>query len=161
MDRRLLILGLSAVGAVTMLAGVWLSGSFPALLVLGFVVGGAANPLYSLSIAYTNDYLGSEDMAAASAGLLFINGVGAIGGPIMVGRLMEWFGPPGFFLFLAVLLGLLAGYAIWRMARRKRLNVEAGAFIAIAPTATMATSIGAVYEEEAAHREAEPVAKPA
>ncbi len=161
MDRRHLILALAAAGSLVMLAGVWLSGSFPALLVIGFVIGGAANPLYSLAIAYANDYLGPEDMASASAGLLFINGVGAIGGPILVGWLMEQVGPPGFFLFLAILLGLLAAYAVWRMLRRRHRNVEAGAFVAISPSATTATTIGAAYEEEAAHREADQVAKPA
>ena len=45
---------------------------------LGFVIGGVANPLYSLIIAYTNDFLAPSDMAAASGGLLFINGLGAM-----------------------------------------------------------------------------------
>ena len=39
-----------------------------------FLLGGMANPLYALLIAYTNDFLEHEDMAAASGGLIFING---------------------------------------------------------------------------------------
>ena len=34
-----------------------------------FLIGGVANPLYSLLLAYTNDYLSHEDMAAAFASL--------------------------------------------------------------------------------------------
>lgn len=159
MDRRALILGLSAFGAAMMFIGVVFSGAFTVLLVLGFVIGGTANPLYSLSVAYTNDYLGPEDMASASAGLLFINGVGAIGGPIVVGWLMNVIGPHGFFLYLGVLLASLAVYAVWRAFRHGPRDVETGAFVAIVPAATTATGIGAVYEEEAAHREEETVAK--
>jgi MFS family permease len=137
MDRRRLILGLAAFGGVAMLAGVAFSSSFPVLLVLAFVVGGVANPLYSLAIAYTNDYLSPEDMASASAGMLFLNGVGAIGGPLLVGWLMDAMGPGGFFLFLALLLIAMAGYAAWRMTRRRApRRGETGAFVPIAPIST-------------------------
>ena len=137
MDRRRLILGLSAVGAATMAAGAVLPGSFVAVLALGFVIGGVANPLYSLAIAYTNDYLAPPDMASASAGLLFLNGVGAIGGPLAVGWIMETIGPRGFWLVLAVLLGLMTAYAAWRMTRRAAPSVDStGKFVPIAPSAT-------------------------
>ena len=153
MDRRLLILGLSSVGGIAMLIGVMAWSWFPALLVLAFVMGGVVNPLYSLSIAYTNDYLQPEDMASASAGLLFVNGVGSIGGPLLVGWLMGTVGPGGFFLFQGLLLVALAGYTVWRMSRRKRQGVEAGAYVAVTPSATTAATIGAVYEEEAIQRD--------
>ena len=65
-----------------------LGGNFTMLLVAAFLIGGMTNPLYSLLIAYTNDYLEHEDMAAASGGLMFINGLGAIAGPLITGWLM-------------------------------------------------------------------------
>ncbi len=151
MDRRKLILGLAAVGAVTGAIATFLSDLFPALLVAGFVIGGVANPLYSLAIAHTNDYLEPDDMASASAGLLFLNGVGAIGGPLAVGWMMGLIGPGGFFLFMALLLAAMAGYAAWRMTQRAAPSLaEQGAFVAIAPTATTvaaATTIDALHEE--------------
>ncbi len=75
--------------------GLLFGGIFPVLLVAAFLVGGMSNPLYSLLIAYTNDYLEPEDMAAASGGLLFVNGVGAIVGPVITGWLMGAVGPAG------------------------------------------------------------------
>lgn len=145
MDRRLLILGLAVFGAVSMVLGAVFFGSFLAILIAAFIIGGVANPLYSLAIAYVNDYLRPEDMAAASAGLLFLNGVGAIGGPLIVGWLMERIGPAGFFVFLAVLLALLAAYALWRMTRRRLREVtEAASYVAIAPTATTVAAGAAV-----------------
>ena len=55
-----------------------------------------SNPLYSLLIAYTNDFLEPDDMASASGGLLFLNGLGAISGPLFTGYLMTEIGPTGF-----------------------------------------------------------------
>ena len=92
MDRRRLILILTAGGAVLTLAGALVSDRYLAILALGFVIGGVANPLYALIIAYTNDFLGHEDMPAASSGLLFINGLGAMTGPFLIGVLMTRFG---------------------------------------------------------------------
>jgi MFS family permease len=82
MDRRRLIMVLTAFGAFVTLVGTFFTGSTPVVMVLGFLIGGVANPLYSLLIAYTNDFLEHSDMAAASGGLLFINGLGAITGPL-------------------------------------------------------------------------------
>ncbi|MGR1580632.1 MFS transporter [Thalassobius sp. S69A] len=118
MDRRLLILLISAVGGLGALVGLTLGGQFPLLLLAAFCIGGTANPLYSLLIAYTNDFLEPKDMASASGGLVFINGVGAVAGPLILGWVMGVFGAPGFFLFIALLLLALVGYAGYRMTQR-------------------------------------------
>lgn len=120
LGRRPLILILAAVGAVVTLLP-FLSWNFVLLCAVGAITGGISNPLYALLLAYTNDFLENREMAAASAGLIFINGLGAIGGPIVTGWAMARVGPNGFFLVIAVLFGLLALYAAWRMTRR---NVE-------------------------------------
>ena len=60
--------------------------------------------LVVLLIAYTNDFLDNSDMAAASAGLLLINGAGSVFGPILTGWLMTAMGPEGFWVYMAVLL---------------------------------------------------------
>ena len=85
MDRRTLIVIVSVVGGGGSVLGMLMGHVFPVLLVSAFVVGGMSNPLYSLLIAHTNDFLEHEDMAAASGGLIFINGLGAITGPIITG----------------------------------------------------------------------------
>lgn len=138
MDRRKLILGLAMAGTVAMALTFVMNPPFVVLLVMAALIGGIANPLYALLLAYTNDFLDNADMAAASAGLLFINGVGAIGGPIVTGWLMAAVGTNGFFLYLALLNAALAAYAGWRMTRRPSLPAEeTGAFAVISPTATL------------------------
>jgi MFS family permease len=148
MDRRHLILGLCAVGAGGMLATYALSLPFLAYVGAAVLLGAVINPLYSLLIAYTNDYLGKEDMAAASAGLIFLNGLGAIGGPLASGWLMAQVGAEGFFLFLGLLFGALATYAAWRMTRRNA-PASVATYRNVVPQAS-AISVDAVRERGAA-----------
>ncbi|MGP1355665.1 MFS transporter [Roseicyclus sp.] len=151
MDRRTLILALAAVGAVAAFVIMPFTGVFGALLVTGFVLGGVVNPLYSLAIAYTNDYLQPEDMAAASAGLLFLNGIGAIGGPLLVGWMMSELGPGGFFAFMGGLLAAMALYSAYRMTQRPAGTIT-GAFVPVVPSvssaAVAAVAIEAVRDPE-------------
>jgi MFS family permease len=74
MDRRRLIVFLTFGGAVMTLLGLLTGANVVVLLVVGFAIGGVSNPLYSLLIAYTNDFLGNDDMAAASGGLCSCTG---------------------------------------------------------------------------------------
>ncbi len=135
-DRRKLILGLSVAGAVAMLLTFALPLPFAVQVGSAVVLGGVINPLYSLLIAYTNDHLTKEDMAAASAGMIFLNGLGAIGGPVVTGWMMAQVGPGGFFLLMGLLFGALAAYAGWRMTRR-RAAPAGGSFAPIVPSASV------------------------
>ena len=124
MDRRVLIIGASGLGAGVALAGVVLADSYAALLILAALSGGLAQPLYALLIAYINDYLDPDEMAAASGGMIFVNGIGAIAGPPAMGLLMGWIGPGGFWLFLALVLVVVAVYGMYRMTQRPSAYAE-------------------------------------
>ena len=136
-DRRKVILGVTALGAVGLMIPVIWDVPFWALCLVGALGGAVSNPLYSLLLAYVNDYLEKSDMAAASAGLLFINGLGAITGPVITGWIMAMVGPRGFFLFMAILFAVLAIYALWRMSRRRHSADATSSFTAVSPSATM------------------------
>ncbi len=154
MDRRRLILW-SAVGCAVLAGAGALFFDSPAVLVpLAFLFGGLSNPLYSLAVAYTNDFLDRADMAAASGGLLFLNGLGAIAGPLAIGWMMGALGGVGFWVFLAGLNVVLAVYAVWRMLRRPDApgTVETFTYAPIAPSATPVT-LGAVAEVYAGAQE--------
>jgi MFS family permease len=144
MDRRKVILWLSVLGAVVMAVATVFTLPFVAILGVALLLGGVTNPLYSLLIAHTNDYLGKEDMAAASAGLIFLNGLGAVAGPLATGWLMETIGPSGFFLFMGLLFAALAGYTAWRMAQRAA-PMETGAFAGLSPNAS-SLAVGTVLD---------------
>lgn len=137
-DRRVLIFGTAFAGGLAALVGFGFGESFEVLLAVAFLLGGVANPLYSLLIAYLNDYLEPDDMAAASGGLIFVNGVGAIAGPLLTGWLMSVLGPSaGFWSFVAALSLGIAGYAAYRMTQRPSVPVdETGAYVTVMPTAS-------------------------
>lgn len=144
MDRRTLIVGTTLVGSGACAVAMTVPGSANLLVACAFVIGGMANPLYGLLIAYGNDHLEPDEMAGASSGLLFVNGVGAMTGPIIVGQLMQRFGSGSFFAFIAVLMVAIAAYALWRMTRTAAVPRAAGAAI------TQVSSRTSVYGLEAA-----------
>lgn len=123
MDRRVLVVILAVVGGIGALMP-FVSDSYVVVLVAAAVTGATANPLYALLIAYANDYLEHDDMASASAGYVFINGVGAISGPILAGWLMTEFGPSAYWAQMSVLMLALAIYATYRMTQRAAIDPQ-------------------------------------
>ncbi|MDC1380482.1 MFS transporter [Octadecabacter sp.] len=118
MDRRVLIIAIAALGGAGALVSAFSGGEFVMVLIGALIVGGTSNPLYALLIAYANDFLEHEEMPAASAGFIFINGVGAIFGPILLGWLMGVFGGFAFWVVVAVLMLIMAGYGLLRVMQR-------------------------------------------
>lgn len=148
MDRRTVIV-ITAVAAVA--AGVFGAslGNDNKLLVFIAVglAGGVTFPIYSLSIAYTNDYLSSKQMVAASSALVMTNGLGAMLGPNIGAGAMELFGPSGFYITIAGIHVAMAAFALWRMTRRAALPAEAqGTFVAVPRTSVMAATMSPEYE---------------
>ncbi len=144
-DRRTLIMGLSFVAALAMVVAMLPGLPFAGLIGVALVLGGITNPIYALLIAYTNDFLTRDDMPGASAAMIFLNGFGAIFGPLVTGWIMGLVGPSGFFLFIGVLFLGLGGYAAWRMTRRAAPAVT-GAFRGVSPNASP-VAVGVVMEE--------------
>jgi MFS family permease len=161
LDRRLLIMGVGFVGGLGALLAYAVPDNFTIILISAAILGGTSNPLYALLIAYTNDYLEKEDMAAASGGLLFINGIGAIAGPIIVGAMMDGLGANGYWMFSAVLMLIMGVYAAYRMTRRSRSDIDiedATPYAAISATSTpivaeVAQEFYVEAEEEASETE--------
>ena len=136
-DRRLVILVVALLGGLASLVAFLNGEYFGAMLIVAFIIGGTSNPLYSLLIAYTNDYLEADDMAAACGGLIFINGVGAISGPLIIGWVMDQYGPEFFFMVIAVLMLTMAAYAGFRMTQRTRVGIDDGAYAPVMPNASL------------------------
>lgn len=137
MDRRKLIFGAALLGAVGCGLGLVSEMRSELLLAAAFIAGGVTTPLYSLFLAYTNDDLEPDEMPAASGGLVFIFGVGAIGGPLLCGWAMQIIGPNGFWLVLTATFAIIAAYALYRMTQRASTPVdETEAYLNIIPTAS-------------------------
>jgi MFS family permease len=136
-DRRRLIFGLAAMGAASCGLGWVTGGHLGPLMVAAFLAGGVTTPLYALLLAYTNDSLAASDMPAASGGLVFTFGLGAIAGPLVAGRAMQELDPYAFWLVLGVTFVAIALYALYRMTQRAVAPVdETDSYLNVLPTAT-------------------------
>jgi len=150
MDRRRVIMIVTAIGAGACALAIIGSPSKPALFVAAFLLGGVANPLYSLLIAHTNDFLPASKMASASSGLVFLNGLGAMFGPVTVGYMMEVFGPNGFFIFNLVLCVIISAYAMYRMTQRAAIDPEdTGSYVPVPTRSVVGAELAAeIYSDE-------------
>lgn len=148
LDRRILIMAVGVIGGFGALLAYFVTDNFTVVLISAAILGGTSNPLYALLIAYTNDYLERDDMAAASGGLLFINGIGAIAGPLIVGWMMDTLGANGYWMFSAVLMFLMGGYAAYRMTRRSRADIDVDDAVSYAAISATSTPIVAEVAQE-------------
>jgi len=137
MDRRRLVIYITVIGTIGTLIGIPFLNNVSVLYTLSFFAGGLASPLYSLLIAYTNDYLEPGDMASASGALIFLNGLGAIGAPIFAGLLMARWGPDSFFYLPAFIFAVIAAYALYRSTRRESTPlIETSHYATVLPQAS-------------------------
>ena len=144
MDRRVLIAGMSGAGAALMAAAALLPLPLVFEVLVAALLGGIINPLYSLLIALTNDHLTKEEMPGASAGLIFLNGFGAIFGPLVAGWLMGLIGPKGYFVVIGALFAGLGVYAAYRITRRAS-PLHTGGYTGLSPSAS-SLAVGAVMD---------------
>ena len=77
-------------------------------------------PMYSLTIAHTNDFLQQNEIIGASSTIAVLVGIGAICGPIIASLFMNVIGPDGFFVYLFIVHGLLGLFGLYRMAKRAK-----------------------------------------
>lgn len=125
-DRRLIVLVLAVAAAALCLLvpwaaarpGIWL----PALVL--FALGGAVQPLYSVSISFINDHLDSRQILSASGVIILVNGLGGMLGPFLGTQTMSLFGPASLYYFVALMNLILSGYTLYRMRVRAPIAVE-------------------------------------
>ena len=70
------------------------------------------------------DYTETEDMLETAAGILLAYGIGSIFGPTLATTLMEYHGPTGLFLMVAIALSILTIFLLLRLTRRNALATE-------------------------------------
>ncbi|HET8903217.1 MAG TPA: MFS transporter [Saccharospirillum sp.] len=162
MDRRKLIFGAAMLGAVSCLLGWITGGSLLPLMIGAFFAGGVTTPLYALFLAYTNDSLSAEDMPAASGGLVFTFGLGAITGPLITGWAMERLGPYAFWPVLGTTFFAIALYSLYRITQRVITPVETTeSYLSVVPTASpVAVEAAGVWAAEHAEAEREADTQP-
>ncbi len=79
---------------------------------------GMCLPLFSLNLAYVNDFLPKEKFVSAGAGLQLIFGLSAMSAPFLCSFFIRELGPNGFFVFLFIFQTIIGLFGIYRMTRR-------------------------------------------
>ena len=124
-DRRKVLFVVTFLAALTALLAVAVATlSVPGLLVVVFLFGGLALPMYSMCVAHTNDALEPQQMVAASSNLVLTFGIGAALGPSLAAAVMGLLGPNGFFWYLTVVHACIGIFALYRMTRRSSVPTD-------------------------------------
>lgn len=113
LPRRAVMIVVSLVAAAAAASLLAMPDGSDAAVAAMFVVGAAGYPLYSLTIAYSMDWLPQEQIMGASAALVRINGVGSLVGPLVTAGLMAAVDPHMYFAVLFgahVLIAVFLGY---------------------------------------------------
>jgi len=101
-DRRIVLIALSAASVASCGLTVALS-SHGTVAVFGgaFIFGLTTFPIYSVSTAHANDFAAPEQAVELNAALVFLFALGAIASPFAVSVLIDAYGPPAMFAFIA------------------------------------------------------------
>lgn len=118
-DRRWVLIWLSVAAVascgVTMAAsGAGMAGVMIAAILFGFTTF----PIFSVSAAHANDFATSEQRVELSAALMFFYALGAIASPYVSSALIDTFGPPALFAYVAAGHVLLIIFGLSRMQVR-------------------------------------------
>jgi MFS family permease len=89
------------------------------LIAIGAIFGIGFHPLYSLCMAHANDFVEPENFVRASSSLQFVQGIGAIIGPMLAGVLMYLGGYGMLFAYISILSALFILYTVRRMAENR------------------------------------------
>ncbi len=76
---------------------------------------GMCLPLFSLNLAYVNDFLPKEKFVSAGAGLQLIFGISAMSAPFICSYFIKELGPNGFFIFLFIFQIIIVLFGSYRM----------------------------------------------
>ena len=142
-SRPLTIIFVAAgVAATSLLLLVFAPRSELGLVILATIWGGLAFTIYPLCLALTNDYISSEELLGAGSRLILMHGLGMVAGPVLLGRLMESYGPWSLFAAIAVVAAWLAGFVLWRERSGPTLTVEEqGEYVAVPSTTSLAGAL--------------------
>ena len=149
LDRRLVIIGAALTAAVTlgiMMALVPDEATRWVLYLCAAIFGGTIIPTYSVVMAHVNDAVDAGEFVAASGGLLIMQGVGAVVGPLLAGFAMSAF-ELGFAYTVIVTQLLMAVFGVYRLTRRPAPpEMHKGTFL-VEPPVPVGTALAAAHSQ--------------
>lgn len=123
-DRRKVLIGLAAWGAMVGVALVLTAGTPIYWLGLAAAFGAGLLPSYAIAAAHVFDFADRSDYVEISAGLLLLNGMGSTIGPMLSSAGVELWGPQGLFVVNAIFQIAIIGFVALRLSQREGLPTE-------------------------------------
>ena len=123
LPRRGVLTAASAAAAAMCFVMLAINGTGPVSMVCLALMGGMAFPIYSITVAYTNDWLRTEQMTGAAALLVRVHGVGAFVGPLLATPAMG-ISLKMYFCIPAVIFVVMTGYLMYRVFLHDAPSVE-------------------------------------
>ena len=131
-DRRITIIFCTFAAALFSFLSIYASGTSLQNMYLASSVGidkimfylyvaiyaGMAIPLFTLNLAYVNDYIPKEKFVAAGGGMQIIFGLGAMTGPFICSLTMNKLGTNGFFIHLLIFHLIIGAFGLYRITKR-------------------------------------------
>ena len=131
-DRRMIIIFCTFFAAIFCFLAIFASGTSLENMYLATSVGvdkimfftyaslyaGMAIPLFTLNLAYVNDYISKEKFVAAGGGMQIIFGMGSMAGPFICSLLMSKYGTNGFFVHLLFFHFIIGAFGLYRITKR-------------------------------------------
>tara|TARA_Y100000590_G_scaffold8090_1_gene10180 strand:+ start:945 stop:2231 length:1287 start_codon:yes stop_codon:yes gene_type:complete len=131
-DRRIIIIFCSLFSALFCILAIFASGTSLQNMYLATNMGidkimffiyvslyaGMAIPLFTLNLAYVNDYIPKEKFVAAGGGMQIIFGLGAMAGPFFCSLIMNKYGTNGFFVHLLSFHIIISLFGLYRITKR-------------------------------------------
>ncbi|RTE87031.1 MULTISPECIES: MFS transporter [Gammaproteobacteria] len=148
-DRRAVLAGCAAASAFFAFVLSQLPATYPwVIYLLMALLGASILPLYSLSMAHTNDFLERDQMIGATGAIIKVGGIGAVIGAPSVAAMMQFGQINLFFILIGILSGGVALYALYRIGKRERATDQAHtAFAALAPAQTSEELVYTLVDE--------------
>ncbi len=123
-DRRIVIITLACLSAALCAVVVLRPHLGPTSLLLTIAAFGFCQyPLYGICVAMTNDRVREQSFSEIASELLIVYGTGTVLGPPLAAAMMHY-GERFLFLFMGIVLVLLAGFTVARTQRTPRTPPE-------------------------------------
>lgn len=125
-DRRVTMLWVGLVGGLAaFIVPLGNMGNSQILMMVGmFCVGAFTFPMYSLASSHMNDQLRPEQILSASSGMILLNGVGGMIGPLLAASLMDLIRIDALFWFVAAINFSVALMALYRINYQPPMVIE-------------------------------------
>ncbi len=146
-DRRLVIIGSSFSAVIISVILFYSDNQSQYFIALFGLLGGFVSPIYSLSVAHTNDRLAPKQMAAASGTMVLLYGIGSALGPFTVGYALNHLGNAYFFAYIGAINLLGAIFVLYYVFQREAVPDEEQGDYQLVPRASTVVAMEAVAEE--------------